>query len=347
MQAIVTGNSWSCVGRVDLQLGGGKRGTFLKYAAPRFATHSAVLLMAAAMPWVVFHVPVGASPAMAGASVPGAAMAAVPFGRSVDGIGWSMSGSLVVPALPVTPPGDKHRDLVYYQAVDGDTLRALASKYGLSVNTLLWSNPKLIDRLTVGQDVVIPPVDGVLVKVAASDTVASLAQKYRAESDAIIEFNLLRHPETLPVGDYLMVPYGVGPEPASVPQPNAQTVSAGKRSWFVTPVYSAGGASYPFGQCTWYVNTRRPAPWGGNAWQWFGRARAYGRPEGPTPRVGAIMVTWESPYWGHVAYVEQVYGDGSWLVSEMNYASPTGGGWGRVSFRHVIPGTIPLIGFIY
>jgi len=347
MQAIVTGNSWSCVGRVDLQLGGEKRGTFLKYAAPRFATHSAVLLMAAAMPWVVFHVPVGASPAMAGASVPGAAMAAAPFGRSVDGIGWSMSGSLVVPALPVTPPGEKHRDLIHYPAVDGDTLRALATKYGLSVNTLLWSNPNLVDRLTAGQDVVIPPVDGVLVKVAASDTVASLAQKYRAESDAIIEFNLLRHPETLPVGDYLMVPYGVGPEPASVPQPNAQTVSAGKRSWFVTPVYSAGGASYPFGQCTWYVNTRRPAPWGGNAWQWFGRARAYGRPEGPTPRVGAIMVTWESPYWGHVAYVEQVYNDGSWLVSEMNYAGVNGGGWGRVSYRHVIPGTIPLIGFIY
>jgi len=258
-----------------------------------------------------------------------------------------MSGSLVVPALPVTPPGEKHRDIIYYPAVDGDTLRAVAAKYGLSVNTLLWSNPKLVDRLTAGQEVVIPPVDGVLVKVTASDTVASLAQKYRAESDAIIEFNLLRHPESLPVDAYLMVPYGVGPEPASVPQPRAQTVSAGKRSWYVTPVYSSGGGVYPFGQCTWYVNTRRPAPWGGNAWQWFGRARAYGRPEGPTPRVGAIMVTWESPYWGHVAYVEQVYGDGSWLVSEMNYAGVNGGGWGRVSYRHVAPGTVPLIGFIY
>jgi len=51
------------------------------------------------------------------------------------------------------------------------------------------------------------------------------------------------------------------------------------------------------------------------------------------------MVTWESPYWGHVAYVEQVYADGSWLVSEMNYAGVNGGGWGRVSYRHVIPGT--------
>jgi LysM repeat protein len=293
--------------------------------------------MAAAMPWIVLHVPVGASPALAGGSVPGDVLAGAPFGRSVDGIGWSMSGSLVVPALPVTPPTEKHRDIIHYQAVDGDTLRTLAAKYGLSVNTLLWSNPKLVDKLTAGQDVVVPPVDGVLVTVTASDTVASLAQKYRAESDAIIQFNLLRHPETLPVGQYLMVPYGVGPEPPSAPASNAHTVTVGKRSWYVTPVWSSGGGLYPFGQCTWC----------GNAWQWYSRAKAYGRPVGATPRVGAIMVTWESPYWGHVAYVEQVYSDGSWLVSEMNYASPSGGGWGRVSYRHVIPGTIPLIGFIY
>src|SRR5690242_8832515 len=116
--------------------------------------------MAAAMPWVVLHVPVGAAPALAGGTNPGAAQAEAPFGRAVDGIGWSMSGSLVVPALPAMPPAEKHRDIIHYQAVDGDTLRALAGKYGLSVNTLLWSNPKLVDRLTAGQEVLIPPVDG-------------------------------------------------------------------------------------------------------------------------------------------------------------------------------------------
>jgi surface antigen len=305
-----------------------------------------VLLFAAAMPWLVFHMPVGASPAMAGTSQ-ATGSAPLALDRAVDGIGWSMSGSLVVPALPAAPASERHRDIIHYLAQDGDTLRKLAGKYGLSVNTLLWSNPQLVDRLSAGQDVVIPPVDGVLVKIGPADSVTSLAQKYRAESDAIIEFNLLRHPESLAVGDYLMVPYGVGPEPPSLPQSNAHTVTVGKRSWFVTPVYSSGGGIYPFGQCTWYVNTRRPAPWGGNAWQWYGRAKAYGRPVGPTPRVGAIMVTWESPYWGHVAYVEAVYSDGSWLVSEMNYYSASGGGWGRVSYRHVMPGTVPLIGFIY
>jgi len=95
-------------------------------------------MLAAAMPWIVLHVPVGASPALAGSSG-GTALAEAPFGRSVDGIGWSMSGSLEVPALPVTPPSAKPRDIIRYVAVDGDSLKALAAKYGLSVNTLLLS----------------------------------------------------------------------------------------------------------------------------------------------------------------------------------------------------------------
>src|SRR5437879_9512581 len=116
--------------------------------------------MAAAMPWVVFHVPVGAAPALAGGTGPGTALAQAPFGRAVDGIGWSMSGSLVIPALPAAPPAEKHRDIINYRAVDGDTLRALASKYGLSVNTLLWSKPNIVDHLTGAHDVVITPVVG-------------------------------------------------------------------------------------------------------------------------------------------------------------------------------------------
>lgn len=301
------------------------------------------------MPWLALHVPVGAAPALADSAAPATALT-VPGTHVVDGIAWSSSGSLVVPSLAQTPqnPDSKHRDVIGYEAHDGETLRALASQFGLSVNTLIWSNPKAVDRLTEGEVIEIPPVDGVLVKVAATDSVASLARQFRAEQDAIIQFNFLRHPQSLPVGSFLMIPYGVGPEAPSAPAPAPRVISTAHQQWPIDPIYSPGvGSVYPFGQCTWYVNSRRSAPWGGNAWQWYGRAQAFGRPEGATPRVGAIMVTWESPYWGHVAYVEQVYPDGSWLVSEMNYYGSPGGGWGRVSYRHVVAGTIPLIGFIY
>ncbi len=98
---------------------------------------------------------------------------------------------------------------------------------------------------------------------------------------------------------------------------------------------------FAFGYCTYYVATRRYVPWFGNAIQWYANAAAYGYPEGKAPRVTAIMVTAESGF-GHVAYVEAVYPDGSWMVSEMNFI-----GWNVVSRRTIRPGQVPLLGFIY
>jgi surface antigen len=100
---------------------------------------------------------------------------------------------------------------------------------------------------------------------------------------------------------------------------------------------------FAFGFCTYWVATRRYVPWFGNAGQWIAAARPYGFSEGSTPKVGAIMVTAEGPI-GHVAYVESVHSDGSWTVSEMNFAA-----WDVVDHRTIHPGQVPLIspGFIY
>jgi surface antigen len=108
------------------------------------------------------------------------------------------------------------------------------------------------------------------------------------------------------------------------------------------PVLGAsGGNHFTFGYCTWYVANKRYIPWFGNAAQWWPNARPYGYPEGQTPQVGAVMVTMESGY-GHVAYVEKVNADGSWVVSEMNFVA-----WDVVDTRTIKPGQVPLIGFIY
>ncbi len=108
---------------------------------------------------------------------------------------------------------------------------------------------------------------------------------------------------------------------------------------------TAGSATVPnrfaFGYCTYYVATRRYVPWLGNAIEWWANARAYNFPEGQVPQVGAIMVTRESGY-GHVAYVEAVYPDGSWMVSEMNYVA-----WDVVDRRTLHFGQAPVVGFIY
>lgn len=102
--------------------------------------------------------------------------------------------------------------------------------------------------------------------------------------------------------------------------------------------------NFPWGQCTWGVAAKRNVPWRGDAWSWYQNAAAMGYGVGGLPRVGAIMVSWESPI-GHVALVNAVYANGSFQIYEMNNSAL--GGFGIYNFRTLFRGDIPLIGFIY
>ena len=132
----------------------------------------------------------------------------------------------------------------------------------------------------------------------------------------------------------VVVPVPVAVVAAAAPQPQSQpTGGVGTRP----PMEN----HFSYGYCTWYVANRRYVPWYGNAIDWWPNAAAYGYPEGHTPVPGAIMVSMESPI-GHVAYVESVNGDGSFVVSEMNWS-----GWNVIDYRTVRPGQVPVVGFIY
>lgn len=100
---------------------------------------------------------------------------------------------------------------------------------------------------------------------------------------------------------------------AQIPKP-AQKVAQKVSS--VARIASAN--SYSWGQCVWYVATRRAVPMWGNANQWLANARAAGWATGNVPKVGAIAWTGRG-YAGHVAIVEAVNGN-QVTVSDMNYA---------------------------
>ncbi len=232
----------------------------------------------------------------------------------------------------------------------GDTLGAVAQQYGLNVDTLRWANQlDDPDSLSIGQRLWVPPVDGVLIRVGPTDDLAALLQRFHGGAARVETFNRLPPGALPPIGDWLMIPDGEGPPlPHPQPPPPPPAPPAARSSGYVRPAAPAswqGPGRFPFGQCTWYVAQRREVRWSGNAGEWYENARARGYPVGSTPSAGAIQVGWES-YLGHVAYVEAVHEDGSWTVSEMNFAGH-GGGWGRVSQRRITPGRIPLIGFIY
>ncbi|MCG5643097.1 CHAP domain containing protein [Streptococcus pneumoniae] len=109
--------------------------------------------------------------------------------------------------------------------------------------------------------------------------------------------------------------------------------------------------AYAYGQCTWGVAARMNQlglklkgsngekisiiNTMGNGQDWVATASSLGGETGSTPRAGAIVSfvggTHGTPaIYGHVAFVEKVYDDGSFLVSETNY-----GGNPNYTFRKI------------
>jgi len=237
-----------------------------------------------------------------------------------------------------------------YVVKDGEDLVAVAARFGVTVAEVRWSNPILAqsDRVTGGVQLIIPPIAGVVFATKGGESLDALADIYKVDPQAVIDFNRLRDdPSSLPGGLFLVLPGAIGPDfPPPAP---TYRFNAPQRGSVGGPMPVTAGAPegtystlrFPYGYCTYYVATRRAIPWLGDAWAWYGNAQGMGYPTGSKPLVGAVMVTWESPI-GHVAYVESVNADGSWVVSEMNFR-----GFAATSQRTIQPGQVPLIGFIY
>jgi surface antigen len=252
---------------------------------------------------------------------------------------FSANNFLSKPILAATdiPEGRQRTEIINYLVESGDTVSNIAVQFGITTDTIIWANNITSENLIKpGQTLVILPVSGVLHTVKSGDTVLAIANRYKASEEEIISFNDLED-NSLVTGQKLVIPNGKMPEP---PRPAATRPDQVAPRTRIAPSYK-GPNRFPYGWCTWWVASKRYIPWNGNAWQWYGNAQAMGYATGSTPAPGAIMVTWENRYYGHVAYVESVSGN-TFTVSEMNYR-----GWGIASTRTVTLGSVPLIGFIY
>lgn len=152
-----------------------------------------------------------------------------------------------------TTISEKPRDqVITYAVAGGDTLSTIAQKFGVSVDTIKWASDLKRDSLSIGQELKIPPVSGIIHKVKEGDTVQSIAKKYKTESQKIVNFpfNDFADLDTfaLNVGQTLVVPDGVQPEAPRLAGllPPAVAGGTGQLLW------PAGGliTQYP----VWYHN---------------------------------------------------------------------------------------------
>jgi soluble lytic murein transglycosylase-like protein len=97
------------------------------------------------------------------------------------------------------------------------TLEALAADHGLSVSAVRDSNPDLdLASLHPGDSLRLPPVEGLVVTVAAGDSLNALATRYSADAAAIAAYNQVDE-DSLEKGEELVLPGGHLPPPQPPP----------------------------------------------------------------------------------------------------------------------------------
>ncbi|MBC7708026.1 LysM peptidoglycan-binding domain-containing protein [Polaromonas sp.] len=222
-------------------------------------------------------------------------------------------------------------DIKAYKAVEGDTITSISTKFGVTSDSIRWSNNMTGDAVAAGTSLTIPPVNGIVHTVVAGDTADSLATKYKASKDQIVAYNDAEI-NGLRLGEKVIVPNGtitpVVPVTARTISRVASVPTASTSYAFgSTALYGYNG--YDYGYCTWYVANRISVPsnWG-NANTWDNLAPRSGWTVSSVPRAGAIGQTNRGSE-GHVAVVEAVSDDATMIkYSDMNGLA----GYGRVGY---------------
>ena len=161
---------------------------------------------------------------------------------------YADDGTVYKPVAVDTAVQDGSSLLTTYTVRSGDTLTGIASRYGISMMTIWWANHLTSkDALHVGQKLVIPPVNGLVVTVQAGDTLESLSAKYSVDSTDILAINQLEDP-TLILGQVLIMP-----DAAGAPIPTAPPVKHTTTSKSSTSCTSCGPTKYSGGKFAWPV----------------------------------------------------------------------------------------------
>ena len=102
--------------------------------------------------------------------------------------------------------------VINYRVLEFDTLRSIAEKFDISVDTILWANDIPVEDPVVGSIITIPPVTGVVHIVQPGETVDSIAALYGVHPRNIYNypFNEFTDDPAFPitVGETLIVPDG-------------------------------------------------------------------------------------------------------------------------------------------
>jgi len=134
------------------------------------------------------------------------------------------NGNLIYPGQSLLLPGailGSDGGYLIYVVARGDTVKALAARFGSTVDSILASNPAItnVNLIYEGQRLTIyaasttpppPPPSGQTYYVKSGDTLRKIATKFNTSVDALLKVNpQIANPNLIYVGQAISIPAGV------------------------------------------------------------------------------------------------------------------------------------------
>lgn len=144
-----------------------------------------------------------------------------------------------------------------YVVQDGDTLSTIAAQFGITTQTVLWSN-NLSSTTTIrpGQELYILPVTGIAHTVLPGETLEGIVNKYGGNIEDVVAYNGLADASAVTAGVELVIPEGKQP----APPPVVKLASVGSIFSSGSNAYGSAGsnASVSYGtKLQWPTSARR------------------------------------------------------------------------------------------
>lgn len=139
-----------------------------------------------------------------------------------------------------------------YEVQSGDTLTAIADRFGIGVDYIKWNNVDVesTNAIYPGLILQIPSVEGIVHSVLVDQTVTEIADKYEADWRDIVEFRangLAGDPNNITAGSLILVPGGKKVVPVAPPptRPGSDLVAPASDGTWTWP--ASGMLSSPYG----------------------------------------------------------------------------------------------------